>query len=128
MSEVAALYTYPIKGFSPHSVESVKLTSDNRLEGDRVWSLRFPAGVRAEERDGLDYWPKGNGACVRDHPRLPQLKTTVSGQEYTLRFPGGDARIYALPRHAREFEDDVSQFLRLDEPVTLTGDGHTPRF
>lgn len=74
MPNVAALYRYPIKGFTPEKCQELLLTDNGRIEGDRVLSFRFPRGVTPQDKNGLDYWPKGDGLCLRDFPALALLR------------------------------------------------------
>ena len=38
---VAALYRYPVKGFTPETCEALTVRADGRIEGDRVLGVRF---------------------------------------------------------------------------------------
>lgn len=146
-ARIGALYRYPVKGFTPHEVGHLHLADVGRPAGDRVWSLRFDAGTRPQEREGLDYWPKGDGLCLRDHPGLARLRVRAdyAGDDdhtvdaLTVHYPAGTPRTYALPGDGPALERDVMEFLgshegggiRLragQERVSLVGDGHTPRF
>jgi uncharacterized protein len=41
MPHVAALYRYPVKGFTPECPESLRITAEGRVAGDRVLGFRF---------------------------------------------------------------------------------------
>src|SRR5699024_6287880 len=82
---VAALYRYPIKGFAPEPREQLEVQPGGRIAGDRVLAFRYASATEPQERDGLDYWPKGGGLCVRDYPALTRLVLDYTGEEVRLR-------------------------------------------
>lgn len=131
---VAALWRYPIKGFTPESRTALTITENNRAAGDRVWSLRFPHGTSPTPEGA---WPKGDGLCLRDHPALARLRLRQDPTgEILLELPTGERR-YDLPADGERLEADVTAFLlehadtprlRRDLPVRLMGDGSTAMF
>lgn len=140
-ARVAALYRYPVKGFTPEPRGELTITARGRAKGDRVWSLRFPHGTRPDSRDGRDYWPKGDGLCLRDFPSLARLRLEHSAEEIRLCGPGGEIGTYRvgedLPAEKHRLEQDVTDFLlRSPEgrrlagklPLAFVGDGREPRF
>ncbi|UOR03241.1 MOSC domain-containing protein [Leucobacter allii] len=74
MPQVAALYRYPVKGFTPESVTELLVRSDGRIAGDRVLAFRFAEAADPEDRDGLEYWPKAKGLALQDFPSLAALR------------------------------------------------------
>lgn len=140
-ARVAALYRYPVKGFTPEERTHLTLTADDRADGDRVWSLRFPRGAEPGDRDGRDHWPKGDGLNLRDHPSLARLRLRYDpgAGRITLDLPGAGSREYLVHGGpgAQRFAADVTAALlaapegpRLREhlPLRLVGDGQTARF
>lgn len=142
-ARVAALYRYPVKGFTAESVPELTLTGDGRATGDRVWSLRFPTGAKPEQRDGLDYWPKGEGLCLRDFPSLARLRLTYDGATGRMRILGGGGSSGSASYSTRVEADrarlvaDLTAFVqgsaegrRLEPnlPLQLVGDGATSQF
>ena len=59
MASVAALYRYPVKGFTPEVREQIVVQDDGRVEGDRVLAFRFADAVEPEVEDGLPYCEEG---------------------------------------------------------------------
>ena len=41
MPRVAALYRYPVKGFTPEECATLTVLDEGRIAGDRVLGLRF---------------------------------------------------------------------------------------
>src|SRR5919108_3553375 len=53
MPRVAALYRYPVKGFSPEECETLTVLDEGRIAGDRVLGIRFVDSAVAD-----DAWSK----------------------------------------------------------------------
>jgi len=49
MPRVAALYRYPVKGFTPEACETLTVLAEGRIAGDRVLGLRFADTAAADE-------------------------------------------------------------------------------
>src|SRR2546428_13897631 len=49
MPRVAALYRYPVKGFTPEECETLTVLDEGRIAGDRVLGLRFADSAAADE-------------------------------------------------------------------------------
>lgn len=74
MPHVAALYRYPIKGFTPESPPSLTVQPDGRIRGDRVLAFRLanaPEPRRLE--DGSAWWPKQHLLSLMDYPGIARL-------------------------------------------------------
>ena len=70
MPHVAALYRYPVKGFTPETPESLTITADGRVAGDRVLGFRF-----ADTPEGDDAWSSKHGMVVLvNTPGLAKLR------------------------------------------------------
>ena len=65
MPRVAALYRYPVKGFTPEECETLTVRDDGRIAGDRVLGIRFADTAAAD-----DAWSR---KTVSDH-RVNSLK------------------------------------------------------
>lgn len=142
MPSVAALYRYPVKGFTPEPREQLLVQADGRIAGDRVLAFRFATDVHPRERDGLDYWPKNRGLALMDFPSLARLRLRFD--EDTLRVTVHDGgRLIADAVLDEKGRDDLAQALaafvlaspearRLQAegvlPLHLVGDGRTSRF
>lgn len=139
MPEVAALYRYPIKGFTPEEREELVLAGDGRIVGDRVLSFRFPRGTKPRDQEGLDYWPKGDGLCLRDFPALALLRLKYLDGVVRLEAPQGllveadaisDAGV--IVQAVLDFLAQTDATNRISQPghlpLELVGDGVTARF
>lgn len=140
MTQVALLYRYPVKGFTPQRCDELVIQDDGRVQGDRVLAFRFADATTPEQQDGLDYWPKSRGLALMDFPSLARL--TVSFDGITLRFTEAATVIAEAgldPAGRRELADRVGEWIlagpdagRLDRPgrlpLELVGDGVTSRF
>lgn len=80
MPRVAALYRYPIKGFTPERHDELTVQPDGRIAGDRVLAFRFADAAEPEQRDGLDYWPKSKGLALESFPSLAALRVAYDSQ------------------------------------------------
>lgn len=142
MPHVAALYRYPVKGFTPESPESLRVMPDGRIEGDRVLTFRFGNATTPKERDGLNYWPKSEGLCVQDFPGISPLRLAFDEDEQRVRIAHGgrllvDAGLDEAGRaqiceRVAEFVLETPEGNRLREPdrlpLALIGDGHASQF
>lgn len=142
MPSVEALYRYPVKGFTPEIVEQLTVQPDGRVSGDRVLAFRFADAATAQDRDGLDYWPKSGGLSLQDFPALAALtlrldeeaqRITISHEGSTLvdaglDGPGRDRLVAAVT----DFVMATAEAKRLQRPgrlpLMLVGDGRTSRF
>jgi uncharacterized protein YcbX len=139
---VAALYRYPIKGFTPESREALLVQADGRIAGDRVLAFRFADAAEPQDRDGYDYWPKSRGLSLMDFPSLAQLRLDFDDVTGIIRLSRNGELIAeegldadgrrALEEVAATFLTDTSDARRLKGdgvlPLRLVGDGRTSRF
>jgi len=49
MPHVAALYRYPVKGFTPEECDTLTVLDDGRIAGDRVLGIRFADTAAADD-------------------------------------------------------------------------------
>ena len=49
MPRVAALYRYPVKGFTPEKCETLTVLDEGRITGDRVPGIRFADTAAADD-------------------------------------------------------------------------------
>ncbi len=71
---VAALYRYPVKGFTPEPRESLDVLASGRIAGDRV--LAFLLGDASEAPqvvEGDGWWPKTSMLALVNTPALARL-------------------------------------------------------
>jgi uncharacterized protein YcbX len=139
---VAALYRYPVKGFTPEPCTELVVQADGRVEGDRVLAFRFAADTEPRQRDGLDYWPKSQGLALMDFPSLARLRLTYDADARRVVVRDGERTIAdaGLDDEGRSrLEDALTTFVedspdarRLQGdgvlPLRLVGDGRTSRF
>ena len=90
MPHVAALFRYPVKGFTPAASDTLRVQDDGRIAGDRVLAFRFADAATPEERDGLDYWPKAKGLALQDFPALAALRLHFDDAGLRVRIDHGD--------------------------------------
>jgi uncharacterized protein YcbX len=138
LSRVAALYRYPLKGFSPEPRDSLSILPSGRVVGDRVLGVRFADTAAAD-----DAWsPKAGMLALVNTPGLARLEARFDDQDGRLRIRldgeilvdepldmQGRRRIAAaLATLVRGLEENplVSHPERL--PLRVIGDGATPRY
>src|SRR5216683_4002340 len=69
MPHVAALYRYPVKGFTPEECDTLTVLDDGRIAGDRVLGIRF-ADIAAAD----DAWSrKTEMVALMNTPGLARL-------------------------------------------------------
>lgn len=138
MPRVAALYRYPVKGFTPEACESLTVLGEGRIAGDRVLSFRFADSAAADSA-----WVKKYECVVlANTPGLARLAVKFDHRAMRLRIGLDGAALVEAPldeggrkRLAAALADYV---LGLDEnplrshperlPLRLVGDGVTPRY
>jgi uncharacterized protein YcbX len=139
---VAALFRYPLKGFTPERRDALTVQPDGRVAGDRVLAFRFADAAAPELRDGLDYWPKSRGLALMDFPSLARLGVSYDGTTRRVRVELDGAVLVddALDAAGRSRLRDAVTAYVLDGPdgrrlrhrgrlpLQLVGDGETSRF
>jgi len=137
-ARVAALYRYPVKGFTPEIVESLRVRDAGRIDGDRVLGFRF-----ADAKPADDAWgTKHEFVALVNTPGLARLRTHYDHDARLLQIRDGEGEL------ACERLDDAGRkrlaaaveryVLGLSEnplaghperlPLRVVGDGETPRF
>jgi uncharacterized protein YcbX len=138
MPHVAALYRYPVKGFTPESRESLTILPSGRVDGDRVLGVRFADSDAADS----DWSPKREMLVLMNTPGLARLTVGFDSERLRLRISADDIVLVdaALDPAGRGLIASVLEdFVRnLDEqplrdhperlPLRVIGDGVTPRF
>ncbi|BDZ39670.1 MOSC domain-containing protein [Microbacterium suwonense] len=142
MPRVAALYRYPIKGFTPERHDELTVQPDGRIAGDRVLAFRFADAAEPEQRDGLDYWPKSKGLALESFPTLAALRVAYDHDAKRVRITHDDSLLVDVVLDAEgrtELTDIVTAFV-MDSPewkllqregrlpLVLVGDGERSRF
>ena len=138
MSRVAALYRYPIKGFTAEPRDSLSILPRGRVVGDRVLAVRF-ADTAAPD----DAWsPKAGMLVVMNTPGLARLEARfddLAGRLW-IRLDGetladesvdaeGRKRIAAaLARFVLGLEENPLAGHPERLPLRVIGDGATPRY
>jgi uncharacterized protein YcbX len=138
MSHVAALYRYPVKGFTPEACERLTVLDAGRIAGDRVLGVRF---ADTEAADAA--WSRKTGmVALINTPGLARLRTRFDEAALRLQISLGPSVLVdegldpeGRKRIARVLTDFV---LKLDEnplsghperlPLRVVGDGVAPRY
>jgi uncharacterized protein len=138
MPRVAALYRYPVKGFTPEASNTLTVLESGRIAGDRALAFRFADSPLPE-----DAWSKKYDFAVLvntpglarlnlafDH-RAQRLSIALDGQlliEDALD-PAGRGRIAeATERFVLSLPENPLGPHPERRPLRLIGDGVTPRF
>ena len=138
MPRVAALYRYPVKGFTPEECETLTVLDEGRIAGDRVLGIRF-----ADTEAADDAWSKKTGmVALVNTPGLARLHIRFEEEALRLRISLASTVLVdevlnneGRKRIAAAVADYV---LKLDEnplsghperlPLRVVGDGITPRY
>jgi uncharacterized protein YcbX len=134
---VAALYRYPLKGFTPEPRETIEVLPSGRVAGDRVLGFRFASTAEPD-----DAWSSKFGMAVLvNTPGIARVDTRYdeASQRLTLTLDGAVLAEDDLSEAGRRrLCDAVTEYvLGLEEnplssrpdhlPLRLVGDGRTPR-
>src|SRR5215469_12833255 len=81
MPRVAALYRYPVKGFTPEECETLTVLDEGRIAGDRVLGIRFADTAAADEA-----WSKKTAmVALMNTPGLARLHLQFEAEARRLR-------------------------------------------
>ena len=81
MPHVAALYRYPVKGFTPEACDTLTVRDDGRIAGDRVLGIRFADTAAADEA-----WSKKTEmVALMNTPGLARLHLRFEHETQRLR-------------------------------------------
>jgi uncharacterized protein len=72
-AKVKQLFSYPIKGLTPHAVQQVELECDRGIRGDRAFALMFVDNPDKPPPNIVPWMSKGHFAVQNDWPKLAQL-------------------------------------------------------
>src|SRR4029453_14757163 len=138
MPHVAALYRYPVKGFTPEECDTLTVRDDGRIAGDRVLGIRFADSAAADEA-----WSrKTEMVALMNTPGLARLHLKFKAEALRLRLSFGST-VFAdevlTPEGRQRLATAVAAYvLTLDEnplsghperlPLRVIGDGLTPRY
>jgi uncharacterized protein YcbX len=138
MPAVAALYRYPLKGFTPESRTALAVRADGRVAGDRVLNFRFADAPVAD-----DAWcRKTHGVVLVNTPGLARLAVRFDDDAQRLRIAFGDTvladegldaggrgrLVAALTRYLGTLDENPLQGHPERLPLKLAGDATTPRY
>ena len=138
MPRVAALYRYPIKGFTAEVCNALTVLEEGRIAGDRALAFRFANSGLPQSA-----WSKKYGFAVLvnapglarltahlDHER-PRLRVTLDGEVVVddSLDEGGRKRIAAaIERFVLSLSENPLAGHPERLPLELIGDGLTPRY
>src|SRR5215211_5192320 len=81
MPRIAALYRYPLKGFTPEVCDSLTILPEGRVAGDRVLGVRFADSTATD-----DAWTtKHEMLVLMNTPGLARLSVTFDSEQQRLR-------------------------------------------
>jgi uncharacterized protein YcbX len=138
MRQVAALYRYPLKGFTPEACDTLTVLDEGRIAGDRVLGIRF-----ADTEAADDAWSRKTGMLVlMNTPGLARLRVRFDEKAFRLQISLGTSLLVdeALNSEGRGRIGAVltDYVLQLEEnpltghaerlPLRVIGDGYSPRY
>lgn len=107
-AKVKQLFTYPIKGLSPHPCDRVELEIDRGIRGDRAFALMFVDDPTSEPADIVPWMSKGHFAVQNDWPVLAALQCVCNGESLTVKRQG--ETVLAAPTTNQEGRDRIAAF------------------
>ena len=138
MPRVAALYRYPVKGFTPEECETLTVLDEGRIAGDRVLGIRFADTAAADEA-----WSKKTEmVALMNTPGLARLHLRFDAEAQRLHLSCASTVLadeVLTPEGRQRLATAVAAYvLTLDEnplaghperlPLRVIGDGLTPRY
>ena len=138
MPRVAALYRYPVKGFTPEACATLTVLDEGRIAGDRVLGIRFADTAAAD-----DAWSKKTAmVALMNTPGLARLHLRFEEEALRLRLSFARtvlAEEVLNTEGRKRLATAVAEYvLTLDEnplaghperlPLRVIGDGITPRY
>ena len=138
MPHVAALYRYPLKGFTPEECETLTVLDEGRIAGDRVLGIRF-----ADTEAADNAWSRKSGmVALINTPGLARLHVRFDEKAFRLQISLGTAMLVdevLNPEGRKRIGTVLADFvLKLGEnpltghperlPLRVIGDGHSPRY
>ena len=138
MPRVAALFRYPVKGFTPEACESLAVRDEGRIAGDRVLGIRFANSGVADNAWSKKY----EFVALVNTPGLARLHLQLDHKALRLRMSLEGVVLVdaALDDNGRkQIAAAVENYvLDLDQnplsrhparlPLRVVGDGVTPRY
>ena len=135
---VAALYRYPVKGFTPEACETLTVLNEGRIAGDRALAFRFASSAAAD----ADWTRKQECVVLMNTPGLARLSVRFDHQAMRLRIAldgallaecaldeAGRKRLSAaVAEYASGLRDNPLTGHPERLPLRLVGDGRTPRY
>ena len=134
----AALFRYPVKGFTREECDSLEVLPGGRIAGDRVLALRFNDSTVADNAWGT----KLESVVLVNTPGLTRLQLDFDHETLRLRIrladevlfdevltAGGRGRLAAtIAQYVLGLEENPISG-RMDQlPLRVVGDGITPRY
>ena len=138
MARVVALYRYPVKSLTAEARDSLTITPEGRVAGDRVLGFRF-----ADTAEADDAWSSKHGMlALVNTPGLARLRLSFDDGAQRLRIDldgapfadealddAGRARLCAaLAEYAGGLEESGLRDHPERLPLRLVGDGRTSRY
>lgn len=138
MAKVVALYRYPVKGFSPQSVERITVLPGGRVAGDRVLNFRFADAPVSD----TEWCRKHHGVVLVNTPGLARLQVAFDDQALILKIfhekqmlahgdlseAGRQRLVEAVTGYVLSLEENPLKGQPTRLPLKLAGDGKTPRY
>src|SRR6185295_4935585 len=135
---VAALFRYPVKGFTREECDALEVLPGGRIAGDRVLGLRFNDSTALDDAWGT----KLEFVAVVNTPGLTALQLKFDHERLRLRIQLGDEVLLddVLDDAGRKrFASVIEQYVlgakenpistRMSRlPLRVVGDGVTPRY
>ena len=138
MPHVAALYRYPVKGFTPEECETLTVLDEGRIAGDRVLGIRF-----ADTEAADNAWSRKTGmVALINTPGLARLHVRFDEKAFRLQISLGTTVLVdevLNPEGRKRIGAVLADYvLKLGEnpltghperlPLRVIGDGQAPRY
>lgn len=141
--EVTQLFTYFIKGLTPHRCDRVSLQAGHGIPGDRGFALMYADAASVESEAEVPWMRKNNFAMQADWPGLASLTCEYEPATTQLIVKQQGVQLLAEATNTSSGRDRIGAFFtgylaalqptataRHPEkaPLRLVGDGHSTRY
>ncbi|MCT7974987.1 MOSC domain-containing protein [Laspinema olomoucense] len=109
-AQVKQLFSYPIKGLTPHPIQGVTLEEDCGIRGDRAFALMFVDGSDTPPATLVPWMSKAHFAVQNDWPKLAKLECFYNAETDCLTIRHQGVTLLEAATETQPERDRISAF------------------